>query len=54
MLSSRLGGEDAKVTYLGQTAEHRMNGSCAGGTGALSTKWRLYYRLMHLVLTNWP
>ena len=29
-----LGGEDAKVTYLGQTAEHRMNGSCAGGTGA--------------------
>lgn len=27
-----LGGEDAKVTYLGQTAEHRMNGSCAGGT----------------------
>ena len=20
-----LGGEDAKVTYLGQTAEHRMN-----------------------------
>ena len=29
-----LGGEDAKVTYLGHTAEHRMNGSCAGGTGA--------------------
>ncbi len=29
-----LGGEDAKVTYLGQSAEHRMNGSCAGGTGA--------------------
>ena len=29
-----LGGEDAKVTYLGRTAEHRMNGSCAGGTGA--------------------
>ena len=29
-----LGGEDAKVTYLGSTAEHRMNGSCAGGTGA--------------------
>ncbi len=29
-----LGGEDAKVTYLGQQAEHRMNGSCAGGTGA--------------------
>ncbi len=28
-----LGGEDAKVTYLGQTAEHRMNGSCAGGYG---------------------
>lgn len=29
-----LGGEDAKITYLGQGADHRMNGSCAGGTGA--------------------
>lgn len=29
-----LGGEDAKVTYLGRSTEHRMNGSCAGGTGA--------------------
>ncbi|PJM73715.1 activase [Bifidobacterium primatium] len=29
-----LGGEDAKVTYLKPTPEQRMNGSCAGGTGA--------------------
>lgn len=29
-----LGGEDAKITYFGSTAEQRMNGVCAGGTGA--------------------
>ena len=29
-----LGGEDAKITFYGQTIEQRMNGSCAGGTGA--------------------
>ena len=29
-----LGGEDAKITYLGNDAEQRMNGTCAGGTGA--------------------
>ncbi len=29
-----LGGEDAKLTYLHPTPEQRMNGSCAGGTGA--------------------
>jgi len=29
-----LGGEDAKITYLHPTPEQRMNGSCAGGTGA--------------------
>ena len=29
-----LGGEDAKITYLKPTPEQRMNGSCAGGTGA--------------------
>ena len=29
-----LGGEDAKITYFGKTLEQRMNGSCAGGTGA--------------------
>lgn len=29
-----LGGEDAKVTYIKPTPEQRMNGSCAGGTGA--------------------
>ncbi|MDR1710466.1 MAG: acyl-CoA dehydratase activase-related protein [Propionibacteriaceae bacterium] len=29
-----LGGEDAKITYLGAIPEQRMNGTCAGGTGA--------------------
>ena len=29
-----LGGEDAKITYLGACPEQRMNGACAGGTGA--------------------
>lgn len=29
-----LGGEDAKITYFGQSVEQRMNGTCAGGTGA--------------------
>lgn len=29
-----LGGEDAKITYVKPTPEQRMNGTCAGGTGA--------------------
>lgn len=29
-----LGGEDAKITFFGSSLEQRMNGSCAGGTGA--------------------
>ena len=29
-----LGGEDAKIIFLGQAMEARMNGTCAGGTGA--------------------
>ena len=29
-----LGGEDAKITFFGQSIEQRMNGTCAGGTGA--------------------
>ena len=29
-----LGGEDAKITFFGQSVEQRMNGTCAGGTGA--------------------
>ncbi|MDR1088784.1 MAG: acyl-CoA dehydratase activase-related protein [Coriobacteriales bacterium] len=28
-----LGGEDAKILFLRDTVEERMNGSCAGGTG---------------------
>lgn len=29
-----LGGEDAKILFFGNAPEVRMNGSCAGGTGA--------------------
>lgn len=29
-----LGGEDAKITYFRGGLEQRMNGTCAGGTGA--------------------
>lgn len=29
-----LGGEDAKITFFDGSLEQRMNGSCAGGTGA--------------------
>ena len=29
-----LGGEDAKITYFEGSLEQRMNGTCAGGTGA--------------------
>ncbi|MBE5040592.1 2-hydroxyacyl-CoA dehydratase [Ructibacterium gallinarum] len=29
-----LGGEDAKITFYDGTIEQRMNGTCAGGTGA--------------------
>lgn len=29
-----LGGEDAKITYFQGSLEQRMNGTCAGGTGA--------------------
>ena len=29
-----LGGEDAKIIFFGASLEERMNGTCAGGTGA--------------------
>ncbi|QNO13991.1 2-hydroxyacyl-CoA dehydratase [Alkalicella caledoniensis] len=29
-----LGGEDAKITYLSDGVDQRMNGTCAGGTGS--------------------
>ena len=34
-----LGGEDAKILFLTNGMEVRMNGSCAGGTGPSSTRW---------------
>ena len=29
-----MGGEDAKITYFGESVEQKMNGTCAGGTGS--------------------
>jgi activator of 2-hydroxyglutaryl-CoA dehydratase len=29
-----LGGEDAKIVFFGPHVDMRMNGNCAGGTGA--------------------
>ena len=34
MRSLSWGGEDAKILFLTGGVEERMNGSCAGGTGA--------------------
>ena len=47
-----LGGEDAKIIYFTNGIEQRMNGVCAGGTGSLSTRWLLFFRLTHQVLTT--
>ena len=33
-MAIELGGEDAKITYFAGGLEQRMNGTCAGGTGA--------------------
>ena len=33
-MAIELGGEDAKITYLRNGIDQRMNGICAGGTGA--------------------
>jgi predicted CoA-substrate-specific enzyme activase len=33
-VSIELGGEDAKITFFTNGVEQRMNGTCAGGTGA--------------------
>nr|WP_312579465.1 acyl-CoA dehydratase activase-related protein [Sedimentibacter sp.] len=39
-----LGGEDAKITYLSGNLEQRMNGSCAGGTGAFIDQMSILLR----------
>ena len=41
-----LGGEDAKILCITDGSEERMNGSCAGGTVRLSTKWHRCYRCL--------
>ncbi|MDR1961073.1 MAG: 2-hydroxyacyl-CoA dehydratase [Gracilibacteraceae bacterium] len=39
-----LGGEDAKITYFGAAPELRMNGTCAGGTGAFIDQMAILLR----------
>lgn len=39
-----LGGEDAKITYFDNFMEQRMNGACAGGTGAFIDQMALLLR----------
>ena len=45
-MAIELGGEDAKITYFEGSIEQRMNGTCAGGTGSLLTKWLPYLKPM--------
>ncbi|WP_326911026.1 acyl-CoA dehydratase activase-related protein [Sedimentibacter sp. MB31-C6] len=40
-----LGGEDAKITYLSGNLEQRMNGTCAGGTGAFIDQMAVLMKL---------
>ena len=48
-----LGGEDAKIIFLTGGVEQRMNGSCAGGTGALSTRWQPCWMSLWMNSTRW-
>ncbi|MEG0874887.1 MAG: acyl-CoA dehydratase activase-related protein [Clostridiales bacterium] len=47
-----LGGEDAKITYFGNVMEQRMNGACAGGTGAFIDQMALLLRTDALGLND--
>ena len=50
-----LGGEDAKILFLTNGTEVRMNGSCAGGTGAFIDQMAtlLHARGMRILARNW-
>ena len=41
-----LGGEDAKITFYGPTIEQKMNGTCAGGTGAFIDQMAILLNMM--------
>ncbi len=47
-----LGGEDAKVTYFGTTLDQRMNGTCAGGTGAFIDQMAILLKTDAMGLNN--
>jgi activator of 2-hydroxyglutaryl-CoA dehydratase len=49
-----LGGEDAKITFFDGGIEQRMNGTCAGGTGAFIDQMAALLQTDAAVLTNWP
>ena len=44
-----LGGEDAKIIFFGGALEERMNGSCAGGTGAFIDQMATLMNVLSLI-----
>jgi activator of 2-hydroxyglutaryl-CoA dehydratase len=48
-----LGGEDAKITYFGIHRNLRMNGTCAGGTGAFIDQMAILLKTDAAGLMNW-
>ena len=47
-----LGGEDAKILFLTNGLEVRMNGSCAGGTGAFIDQMATLLNMTHEQMNN--
>ena len=47
-----LGGEDAKILFLSNGLEVRMNGSCAGGTGAFIDQMATLLNLGNLEMND--
>lgn len=49
-----LGGEDEKITYLRNGVDQRMNGACAGGTGAFIDRMASSFLWMQQAWDSWP
>jgi predicted CoA-substrate-specific enzyme activase len=47
-----LGGEDAKIIFFGPPVEQRMNGTCAGGTGAFIDQMASLLKISPMELDN--
>lgn len=48
-----LGGEDAKILFLTNGVEVRMNGTCAGGTVLLLIRWLFCWMFLWRKWINW-